>query len=139
MKKYESLIFDLDDTLTDNGKSIEYAFKMLIKYLKIEYSDELLEKWKKFDITYWHEWESGDMVIPNSMGVVISLIEIIIYINYEKKYPAISTVDVEGNTNEEIKKEESEIKNIEDNKSEDPKEEPEPEPQPVNIINQNDN
>jgi solute carrier family 50 protein (sugar transporter) len=79
------------------------------------------------------------MVIPNSMGVVISLIEIIIYINYEKKYPAISTVDVEGNTNEEIKKEESEIKNIEDNKSEDPKEEPEPEPQPVNIINQNDN
>ena len=46
---------------------------------------------------------------------------------------------MEGNTNEEIKKEESEIKNIEDNKSEDPKEEPEPEPQPVNIINQNDN
>lgn len=79
------------------------------------------------------------MVIPYSMGAVISLIQIVIYINYEKKYPAISTIDTEGNASEEIKKEESEseTKNIENNKSEDFKEEPEP--QPVNIINQNDN
>ena len=78
------------------------------------------------------------MVIPNAMATIISLIQIVIYINYERKYPAVSTIDTENNANEEIKKEESEseIKNI-DNKSEDFKEEPEP--QPVNIINQNDN
>ena len=79
------------------------------------------------------------MVITNSMAAVISMIQIVIYINYERKYPAISTIDTETSVNEEIKKEEpeSENKKNENEKSEDFKEEPEP--QPVNIINQNDN
>lgn len=67
MSKYKTLIFDLDDTLIDNNESIKYAFNIIINALKLEYSDELFLKWKKFDNAYWHIWESGDMVIPNSI------------------------------------------------------------------------
>lgn len=65
MSKYKTLIFDLDDTLIDNNESIKYAFTIIINALKLEYSDELFLKWKKFDTAYWHTWESGNMVIPN--------------------------------------------------------------------------
>ena len=67
MSKYETLIFDLDDTLIDNNQSIKYAFTIMINELGIEYSDELFLKWKKFDTAYWHTWESGNMIIPESI------------------------------------------------------------------------
>ena len=67
MSKYETLIFDLDDTLIDNNESIKYAFTIMINALELEYSDELFLKWKKFDTAYWHTWESGKMIIPNSI------------------------------------------------------------------------
>lgn len=67
MSKYETLIFDLDDTLIDNNKSIKYAFTIIINALELEYSDELFLKWMKFDTAYWHRWESGKMIIPESI------------------------------------------------------------------------
>ena len=67
MSKYETLIFDLDDTLIDNNQSIKYAFTIMINELGLEYSDELFSKWKKFDTAYWHTWENGDMIIPDSI------------------------------------------------------------------------
>lgn len=65
MNKYSTLIFDLDDTLIDNEKSVKYAFLMILNQLKIKFSNELFEKWLKFDISYWHIWESGKMLIPD--------------------------------------------------------------------------
>jgi len=67
MSKYETLIFDLDDTLIDNNQSIKYAFAIMIKELGLEYSDALFSKWKIFDAAYWHTWESGNMIIPDSI------------------------------------------------------------------------
>lgn len=67
MGKYETLIFDLDDTLINNNLSIKYAFITIINQLEIEYSDDLFFKWKKFDTAYWHTWESGNMIIPDSI------------------------------------------------------------------------
>lgn len=65
MQKYESLIFDLDDTLIDNNQSIKYAFEVIVNQLGLICNDELFEKWKRFDTTYWHNWESGKMIIPD--------------------------------------------------------------------------
>ncbi len=65
MSKYETLIFDLDDTLIDNNQSIKFAFKIIIDKLGLSYSEELFLKWKKFDNAYWHTWESGKMFIPD--------------------------------------------------------------------------
>ena len=69
------------------------------------------------------------IVFPNTIGIIIYLIQIFIYLNYKKKYPAIgekefgSTVGIENDGNEENKKEENEVKIDEDKKTE-PKERP---------------
>lgn len=65
MSKYETLIFDLDDTLIDNNESVKYAFTLVLNKLGIQFSDELFESWKKFDAVYWYMWESGKMNIPD--------------------------------------------------------------------------
>ncbi len=64
MSKYETLIFDLDDTLIDNHESIKYAFKIMLEELFIPYTEELFLAWKNADKAYWHIWESGNMEIP---------------------------------------------------------------------------
>ncbi len=65
MAKYNTLIFDLDDTLIDNEESIKYAFYKVLNKLGIEYNENLLEKWLKFDRVYWSSWEKGNMIIPS--------------------------------------------------------------------------
>ena len=57
------------------------------------------------------------VVFPNAIAIVLSLVEIIIYLSYKRKYPAIgerdfsSTIGIETTTNEEgTKKEEPPIK-----------------------------
>ena len=63
------------------------------------------------------------VVFPNTIGIILYLIQIFIYINYKKKYPAIgekdfgSTVGIEKDGSEEIKKVENEVKNDEDNQN----------------------
>lgn len=68
MPKYKTLIFDLDDTLINNDESIRYAFSVILKYLGIPYSEELFLKWKSFDTTYWHTWETGNMILPYNIS-----------------------------------------------------------------------
>ena len=67
MSKYKTLIFDLDDTLIDNNESVKYAFNSITKFLKIDFSEKFFEDWKLFDKTYWHIWESGKMIVPDSI------------------------------------------------------------------------
>lgn len=67
MKKYETLIFDLDNTLIDNNQSIKYAFTEILKKLKIDYNDDLLKEWNDFDKNWWHEFESGKSFIPQNI------------------------------------------------------------------------
>ena len=69
MKKYETLIFDLDDTLIDNIESVKYAFKIITKELNINYNEELFRKWKKADDTFWHKWSHKELNLPNFNSV----------------------------------------------------------------------
>lgn len=64
MKEYETVIFDLDDTLIDNHESIKFAFMKVLYVLDISYNDILLAKWKHHDTLYWHSWESGSLNVP---------------------------------------------------------------------------
>ncbi len=67
MNKYKTLIFDLDDTLTNNMESIRYAFEKVLEKLHCKFSDEQFFRWAKFDADYWHAWESGRMKLPESV------------------------------------------------------------------------
>lgn len=56
------------------------------------------------------------IMCPNVINIIICLAQIIVYINLSRKYPAIgknefsSTIGIETSTNEEVKKEETQIK-----------------------------
>lgn len=65
MKKYSTVIFDLDDTLIDNTKASNYAFRKVLEFLNITYSENLFNKFLYFDRKYWYNWENGLMKIPN--------------------------------------------------------------------------
>ena len=49
MKKYETIIFDLDDTLIDNNKSINHAFREILKLLNIPYTNKLFNNTQKLN------------------------------------------------------------------------------------------
>ncbi len=63
------------------------------------------------------------VVFPNIIGIIIYVLQIIVYFKYKIKYPSIgekdfsATIGVESDPNEENKKEENEIKIEEDNQS----------------------
>lgn len=67
MKKYETILFDLDDTLLDNSESIKYAFSCVCKYLNISYTKDLGNTWCKYDNAYWQNWYQGKIIIPKSI------------------------------------------------------------------------
>ncbi len=56
------------------------------------------------------------VVFPYAIGIILSLVQIVIYLNYQKKYPIIgerdfsSTIGIETTPNEEVKKEATPIK-----------------------------
>ena len=99
------------------------------------------------------------VILPNSMGTLLSLIQVIIYIKYESKYPLLAENDFtanENNGNEENKKEDKEDKidkeDKDDNNDKDDKDEKEDNkiknededsskniPKPVKIVSKNDN
>ncbi len=53
---YKTLIFDLDDTLNDDTKNIQEAFRYLTKE---KYSDEEFDKFLAIDKNYWKERAAG--------------------------------------------------------------------------------
>ncbi len=64
MKKYEMLIFDLDDTLINNNENVRYAFKKMTEVLGYTYSDEMFNEWQKFDKKFWLDFYHGKLEIP---------------------------------------------------------------------------
>lgn len=65
MKKYETLFFDLDDTLIDDSASKKYAFNIVLDYLNIQGDEKLENDWIKFDENFWNLWQSGKIKIPS--------------------------------------------------------------------------
>ena len=78
------------------------------------------------------------LVCPHVIGVILCLVEIVVYMNFKKKYPAIgdkdftSTIGIETSGMEDSKKEETPIK-IDDDNQTDTKE------KPVKIVAKSDN
>ena len=77
------------------------------------------------------------VVCPHVMGIVLSLVQIVVYLNFRRKYPAIgerefsSTIGIETG-NDETKKEEPPIKIDDDSQ-------PEVKEKPVKIVTKTDN
>ncbi len=64
MNKYKVIAFDLDDTLIDDTKSRKFAISKVSEYLQIPYTDDIGKSFIAFDNQFWHNWESGHILIP---------------------------------------------------------------------------
>lgn len=61
---YKTIIFDLDDTLTNDLENIKYAFKNLLKYKNEEYTDEKFSKFYAIDKRIWSDMAKGKIITP---------------------------------------------------------------------------
>lgn len=81
MKKYSIVIFDLDDTLSNERKNIMYAFECMKKYRNESFSEEEFLKFNKIDKKFWKDRSEGKIYEPDNFG---SLEEKILWIRAQR-------------------------------------------------------
>ena len=59
MKKYQTLFFDVDDTLLDFGAAENAALRMLFEDQNIPFTDEIAADYKKINQGLWRSFEDG--------------------------------------------------------------------------------
>lgn len=61
---YNTIIFDLDDTLTDDCENIRQAFKIVLEYKKENYTNEKFERFYSIDKKTWRDRAAGQLITP---------------------------------------------------------------------------
>lgn len=61
MSQYELLFFDLDDTLIDFSADQKSAFRYAFENMGYQYTDNVLEEYKKINDIVWKELETGEI------------------------------------------------------------------------------
>lgn len=61
---YNILIFDLDDTLTNNLENVREAFRKVNKYRNEEFTEENFLKFYQIDLKVWSDRASGKLLTP---------------------------------------------------------------------------
>lgn len=69
MKKYEYLIFDMDDTLIDNIANIRFAFTKMMEFMGREATEEEFQRWYQLDKQFWLDFHAGLIVVPEEYQV----------------------------------------------------------------------
>lgn len=68
MKKYEVLLFDLDDTLIDNLENVRYAYTKMVNYMNEDYTLEGFKKWYELDKQFWIDFHNNKIVVPDEFN-----------------------------------------------------------------------
>ena len=61
---YKTLIFDLDDTLTDDFENCKEAFKIMINSRNEDYKEEDFLRFRKIDKKTWEDRAAGKLLTP---------------------------------------------------------------------------
>lgn len=61
---YKTIIFDLDDTLTNDRENVREAFKIVLKYVNEDYTDEKFDRFYKIDKKTWRDRAAGKIITP---------------------------------------------------------------------------
>lgn len=64
MKKYDYILFDLDDTLVDNLENVRYAYKKMVEHVGEEYTEEGFLKWYLLDKQFWIDFHQKKINVP---------------------------------------------------------------------------
>lgn len=59
MKKYQTLLFDVDDTLLDFGAAEDVALRLLFEEQAFPFTDEIKAHYRKINQGLWREFEEG--------------------------------------------------------------------------------
>lgn len=65
MKKYEYIVFDMDDTLIDNLENVRFAYTKMMEYKGLSYSEEGFQKWYQLDKQFWIDFSAGLIIVPD--------------------------------------------------------------------------
>lgn len=61
---YKTIIFDLDDTLTDDCENVRQAFKIVMDYKNEQYTSEKFERFYAIDKQTWSDRAKGKLITP---------------------------------------------------------------------------
>ncbi|WP_242235762.1 YjjG family noncanonical pyrimidine nucleotidase [Bacillus cereus group sp. BfR-BA-01316] len=61
MKKYKTLLFDVDDTLLDFQKAEKIALRMLFEEKELLLTDEIEDRYNKINKSLWGSFEKGEI------------------------------------------------------------------------------
>lgn len=61
---YNTIIFDLDDTLTDNLENVKQAFKTVMDYRNEKYSNKNFLRFYEIDNQLWSDRANGKLITP---------------------------------------------------------------------------
>ncbi len=61
---YKTIIFDLDDTLTNDLENTRSAFKVAMDYKNQEFTEEDFLRFHEIDVTTWRDRAAGKIVTP---------------------------------------------------------------------------
>lgn len=61
MKKYEVILWDVDDTLLDFGLSQDYALRYAFQKYGIEIDEEVIQIYSQINKSYWERLERGEI------------------------------------------------------------------------------
>ena len=61
---YKTIIFDLDDTLTDDFQNTKNAFRIIMNYRKQKFTEEDFLRFNEIDVTTWRDRAAGKIVTP---------------------------------------------------------------------------
>ena len=61
---YKTIIFDLDDTLTDDKANIKEAFKIVMQYMNKKYTEEDFDRFYGIDTATWRDRAAGKLLTP---------------------------------------------------------------------------
>ena len=108
MKKYKTLLFDVDDTLLDFQKAEKVALRVLFEEKGIPLTDEIEARYKKINKGLWDAFEKGELSRNEVVNtrffdnhVIASeneLLEIVNVSNYTTKDVYLRKTDINSNS-----------------------------------------
>ena len=67
MKKYQIILFDLDDTLVNTKKALKHILFDIAKSMDIKMDENKYLSFLEFDNEFWNDYEAGKIAVPNNL------------------------------------------------------------------------
>lgn len=67
---YQYLIFDMDDTLSNDYENRKHAFKKVLEYMDEDITEDRIQEMINYDIKYWNDRANGKIKDPANLKTI---------------------------------------------------------------------